>query len=412
MLNLEHKRPFPRAVLRAFLLAVGFVVSAVAGGASAADDTRSLQDDATAFFKWWDEIGLPDLKDSPFVRYRPGWGRAAGGPGDGWDQGFLLSETDRDFTVLGTDLWTRSWEKPRGGETANSAGFERADLAATVDAGVALLASPQPQNRIVDPFVFEREYWQKATYRLLVLARACAARGLRGQALSLLPLATAGNGASDSDDRLSRWKKLIRYGALLAANGRLGDPGATWSDIRREFARWASGPDVSDRAVEAAALIDRTVAREASDAAREVSARCGSNPDTVADLITALRVPGGAELMDPDLARVTGHSPTSAAERLRALGDAAVPHLIEALDDDTYVRHVSSFQGRFHREMQVDRMRDVALAILDDISGHALDKARMTAKVTRGDWAEVVAEAKRWWSARRAQHGSPVDGRK
>ncbi|HTR50656.1 MAG TPA: hypothetical protein VMJ10_08110 [Kofleriaceae bacterium] len=84
-----------------------------------------------------------------------------------------------------------------------------------------------------------------------------------------------------------------------------------------------------------------------------------------------LREVAGHQLSDPgepDLFDAMMGRPPNAADQLVALGPAAIPWLVEALDDDTPTRTIA-WQRSFYPVYFVLRRRDLALKVLERITG-------------------------------------------
>jgi hypothetical protein len=87
--------------------------------------------------------------------------------------------------------------------------------------------------------------------------------------------------------------------------------------------------------------------------------------------IYELRDVAGHQMSDPgepDLFAAEHGRPPNAADQLVALGPASIPRLIAALDDDTPTRTIA-WQRSFYSEYFVLRRRDVALQVLEHITG-------------------------------------------
>lgn len=105
--------------------------------------------------------------------------------------------------------------------------------------------------------------------------------------------------------------------------------------------------------------------------------------------------------------------------KLIALGGAAVPRLVEALDDERFTRSVtwdgSPSKGWIRQACYVERVADLALVALGAITGEDFSEQGRIGRraflrgpgasiVTQGDAAAVQAKARAWWAA----HGKDV----
>lgn len=86
----------------------------------------------------------------------------------------------------------------------------------------------------------------------------------------------------------------------------------------------------------------------------------------------------------------------SPAQQLVALGHAAVPQLIAALDDQRLTRLID-LGGPLPMEARVVRVGDCALAILERISGQTLCSEHFSQMTNHGLTAEAKCKAQTWW---------------
>ncbi len=393
--------------LAAGLLAALAVLSTDAGGprAVAADPPAApagaspLTADERAFFAWWDTLEFPDVTKLPFVKLWTPYGRysAAAGEDEGdWPEGaFLIAEQGREFTVFHTDLTVDRLETtpPDASDERNrGTRFERADLGPYVRDGLARIERVGPEVAwFAKPDPFDAHRWSipNQAFRIAVLARACAGRGLDDLAHRLLdralheqtrPALTQQWGDDDPRPRaaLDSLKGSIESEARDILLRSYSDASLSWADLLRAEERFA-------RAFAPARLTepDGRVARLRAIVAEEQRAR-DHPPKPFESLTQEERI----DRLIHDLRDVGAYDrrwraredeekrPPDAAERLKSIGLPAVPALIDALDDDRVTRSVNVFfshKGQFRDSAWGRLVGDLAWEILDHLSAGTLE---------------------------------------
>lgn len=358
-----------------------------------------LTADEREFFAWWDRLGFPDVGRLPFVRVWTGSYSRTGDddPVPATTQGFLVEEAGPRFRVFLTDLSEfQGTAKEVEGRPWDRVGIDRVDLETFVRAGLDGLEAQGPEIpwfEKSDPFGAHEYALPNHAFRIAVLARACAARGLdelahrlcdRARFEQTRPTVTAQWGLDDSTDRapFSAVKEAIRSEARHVFESGFGDEERTWADLLADAERYASAfaPDtLRDDGDGDVAVLRRIVAAEARRAASKPP-----EPRTEAEQVAAwvdglhavrLFVWSSWGIWERD---AENGRPVQAHHRLEDSGFAAVPALIAALDDVRFtrvVRQQDTGKMQYRGEVDVLRVGDLAWLVLDRISGNALESS-------------------------------------
>ena len=425
MRTVQARRLSPRRFTSVLVLAAGLF-----GRAASADDAEPTADEEAAFYRWWDGLGFPDVVKAPFVEAATAdWTQEEeNGPKTPVHQhAFLVADEGATFVLFTTDLRETRWTKtPPGRPEVERVGHAAADLAAFVRAGVARLrAHEKPvewherwKDPGVDPFDAHRWAVPDQSFRLLVLARACAGRGAPDLAHDLCTLALREAG-DDRDtprstaQRLDAFRKDIAAEARVAFVERLGDRSVSLERLRVDARRLSAAfPDDAESA-EDAKVLDRMIAEDAQRAARPPAEPTGL-PGRLDDWVFRLREEAGPRWADSDGSRPqerggtklpTGPSPR---ERLREAGFAAVPRLLEALSDRTFTRSVlrsPTGHGQIREPVQPYRVRDAAIDLLDEIAagGFRDESGSAFAFHWKDEQSKVDERAREWWKVAQAK---------
>lgn len=407
------------SVLRRVLVAVvGLATALHLAPPSAAGDLALSSDEEAAFYRWWDARGFPDVAKAPFVKVARGeWYQRRGARKTPvYDYAFLVGDAGATFEVFTTDLQRPVLRKtPAGTAEPERVGYEPAELVAFVRAGVEVMrARAEPvawhDDDALDPFRARRYLLPNHAFRLLVLARACAARGAPDLASALCTLALRARWADDDDrprdaaDVLKLLQADVAAEARRGADLRLGAAEVPLPQVRDELLRLAEAfPEDRSFADDAA-----TVARMLTDAARDAPApSAGGTPGAARDaeleaLVVRLReIEGG--VVPGDLRTAPAGAPPTPAQRLVALGFVACPRLIAALSDRSFTRATLVFtsgRGQYRDRVRPYRVRDAAIDVLDRIAAGGFrgeDGAWALHPNTTDAWAALVARVTRWW---------------
>jgi len=380
---------------------------------TALSQTSPLTRDDRDLFKWFDSLGYsPGLADKPLVAVETGlW---TGGTGTNLLPqrllGFLLSEAGDEFVVhLTTATDARYVRRPASGR-AGAIGFTRLNLHATAD----VLARWAREPGSSAPPANMPRYW-RTQLTLFMLARACAASGFDDLAHALVAAAEVAERIEGSPYTL----KLELSGTI--ANQRVAmafadfERGGTRVAFRDEIRRLVLNFPQADFAKterstgrEMVRELDRMIGEDTSHARRPAPAALQGRA-RIAELIYLLRDQHGPQRTMPgypdfvcgwvlsDDGRRACEEQDSPVRQLINAGPAAVPQLIEALEDTRMTRAV-----QYYREglpMQVLRVGDCALQILEAISGlHFTSVAAPLHTLTKNERKAIRNNVMAWWA--------------
>jgi hypothetical protein len=354
-----------------------------------------LTDADRAFFAWWDAHGFPDVGKLPFVKVWTGdWeGRGNDPPVPFVEAGFLLHEDATTFTAFLTNLQTVTLKPTPGRDGPHERiGFDRADLAAYARDGLAVLAKEGPEIpwfRKSDPFGAHRWAIPNQAFRIAVLGRALAARGFDDLARSLCdralheatrPSRTEQYGDDDPSPRAmySSIEEAIEGESAEVLEAKFGDPTLSWTDLLHAHEAWARAfaPQQLDAPDGRVALLRRMVDAEqgrAKDARKPFEKQ--SPEEKIASLVHDLQDESFETYSSWGLSFREEEDSKTPHARLAALGYAAVPALIDAIDDDRLTRASEWYEtgkGQYRNSRSVLRVGELAWRILDHIAGGAL----------------------------------------
>jgi hypothetical protein len=432
------------------LSALGLLLLAlVAGKPSLAAPAGATDGDAAGFARaraWFEGLGYPDLKSLPLVRVWTGsyWSttdaqgnrRVELEPDLGW----LTSEDGDRFRVFTTELRIDRFRREEvSGRPEARVTYDRIDLAETVRDGLAALerlaafekkhdpteARPSPIWKETDPLGDTRMV-PPLRFKGFVLACACARSGQQDLALALWHrlAVLAPWPPKDSWNVLEDLKDAIGHEARRNLIIDLTHQEGTWEEHLAAHRRWFElfpGHAETEQVRSEIASLERTthVATVRHQAATRAWGAM-SDGERADDLVKRLSDPF-AFLLEPIdgtlLATQEGLAVPPGEQwllpQLIALGDAAVPRLIEALTDDRWTRSASwdggVSKGFLRQEVYVERVADLALVALgaitgEDFSGQGRIGRRAFLRgpgesiVTKGAAAAAQAKARAWWA--------------
>ena len=166
---------------------------------------------------------------------------------------------------------------------------------------------------------------------------------------------------------------------------RLADPAVPRSEVLKAL---TANPSAawSEDAVE---ILERMIAEDAAHRPPVVPLAELPMDARVAELIFCLRDEIGCEVgvngSPPDLFQLPGAGEPTTSDRLAALGQAAVPRLVAALDDRRFTRCVGAPRG----QVTVVRIGDAAVRILEKIAGRPFGYDEAARDRARAWWAAV-----------------------
>jgi hypothetical protein len=402
-------KPRVAALVAVLCITFSMVPTPSAQSAGLTRDDRDL-------FKWFDGLGYtPDLTDKTLVAIETGFFTL----GDGTDRvpqrllGFLISESADNFIVHLTTAADARYI--RSGPTSNmgAVDFTRLNLRATAD--VMARWAREPGSAALPPNI--PRYW-RTQLTLFMLARACAAAGFDDLAHDLVAASQVAERLEGSADTLKQELSGTIANQRVAVSFADFERGGTRVAFRDEIKRLVLNfPQADFARLESSAgremvrELDRMIGEDAARAKRPVSIANLQGRARIAELIFLLRDQHGPQRTMPgypdfvcgwalsDEARRACESVDTPARQLISFGPAAVPQLIEALDDTRMTRAVHYYRAGL--PTQVLRVGDCALQILETISGqrftsvaaplHTLSKnERKTLKANVGKWWEMV----------------------
>jgi len=358
---------------------------AVSGSALTAE-TSPLSREDRKLLEWFNTLGYAgNLAIDPLVRItvledKVVDRRDAGGP----QLGFLLSEQGGRFKVLLLSLTTRSFPK----SDVRMERVELADFAREVVAG-------NDGDSVAD----------LESKDIFVLAHACADAGLEQLAHDMIVKARAASREPDHFQEALAYDFAFWDLFNTLTDYRLGAPRA---EVRDRLKRLVNNFPHFDEGIELARDTQQTLSRMV-DEDRRLAKR--TSPKTalegearIRELIFSLRDEAGFQFSQPGSVEFLGpfSAPTSPANQLLAAGYAAVPQLIEALENTRLTR------GVYYRTSPryVVTIGECAAQILQRISGESFylidSRGRFNPKATK-------ARAEAWW-ARHSRQLQPATG--
>jgi hypothetical protein len=373
------------------IIAFSFVMALERIDAAAATDAEEIA--ATA--AWFDSLDLlPDLRDKPYIEisYGKTWVRDAMVERSR-ERGFLLAENGktyalfcdgvdeyRGFTRDGWRIGVKEFRKEGPDPTEiNQRSVRRLDLAAVVDETIAEAQNPEPRAE-----TWKKPFGRNASDRtaVFILARCCSRQGRADLAkkldAALLDLAAKPTNNSTATNAPFRnfVEKDIAHSLMWRAVVEIGKPTVSRLELLAQFERIARDFPASEhhgKAAEYAATLRTMIAEDEAHSAAAKPWAHMSREEQMHEWIFRLRdqhgeqmgEPGGVELLE--LMVPPGGEP-SPGWHLLQLGYAAVPALIEALDDHRLTRSVQCGRS-FYFSHEPLTVSDCAQAILSRISG-------------------------------------------
>lgn len=352
--------------------------------APARADDKLTPEDREAF-EWLSTVGLPDVKDKPYVRIHESQGKEQDYEFTSW----LLAEDADSVHVFGANLAEGQIPKgtPREG-VATVTSLVTIDLA-TFARGY--LDSFHKEEGDHWDEVIGRRLWGALGFRaeIFVLAWGCWRNGLDELAHELraeaVKLKDRSMGREDLKPFLPVVQQQIAARLHWQAAEAFVDPKVSRKELLALYERVANHfPDYDEHkdVADTAATLARMVDEEAKRAARPPAPFDSLTEDEkVAELVYRLR-----------------DDPQDASKQLVAIGLAAVPRLIEALDDQSFTRKLHHGMKAYNRPWP-ERVWEVAKDVLEALSGRGLwdndmygkpDGPRTTAqRLARAWWEEV-----------------------
>jgi hypothetical protein len=412
---------------RSPVLALTLTVAMLPAWRASSRATQSLPiADAIA---WYDTLSLPDVSHRPYVRVATGsWRQTFGQPKENtFVEGFLIHEDATSFTVFLcgvsplTERFEFAWSYPRlttarfvrkvSGPAYEQVGYEVLDLpkvAYDVLDRVRTLAS-RSDSFLLDAFA------RPLTYRAQIFSfgRTCLQNGLQDIGAELIQVAANIPAEGGSRAPAATLRDLLQQqlgeAVIDQAEVDAENPDVSWTSLLKTYADFGTRFPASDKVA---------YARDAAETLRTMIAEDANHHPLPSDQMSAANLvsEGVYQLRNltfvmwvrdgryPDVAIAPdGRQMTTPVDRLVDLGYAAVPQLIDHLDDQRFTRSpVPSFNGT--ESPKVMRVGDVVQRILEHLSGRnfgqwlAPDGSRIPGTVrdrVQSWWADVQGRGDR-----------------
>lgn len=372
---------------------------------------------------WYQTLGYPDVSKAPYVRVATGWSTSVNGQPrvNRFVEGFLLSEEPKAFTVFVCSislledrsesdepypaLTTVRFVRRADGPEAERVGFEKVDLKV---AAPAALARVQKHATADDHFL----QWGRPSHRarIFAFAQACRQKDLAEIAAALEEqagqIADRQTGMKQPALLREYLQEEIGEAVLENAESKFSNPSIPWSELVKPYEKFAERYHANKRiayAQEAETVLRKMIAEEAEHHPKPRAEM--TKAEQIAEDVFLLRdlhvfhwIQGRYPVFD--MSR-DGTDRVEPVERLVDAGEAAVPALIEALDNRRFTR--STVQESMHTQvpMTATRVSRVAEKILERISGRNF-------YVRRNDKGEPASgtirqQAEAWWVERQGK---------
>ena len=393
------------------------LVGVALAGLGRIEAADGITPEAAADFAWFSTLGFPDVRGCPVAHVD------RGGPThwmeqkmpESFEDDFLLRHgEDESFAVLTPELFTLEFKTSPATADQYRVGYETRPLAEAAEDYLRALEK-KPNDREA---VFRRGFGQQLTERaqIFVWAWACERTGLEEQAGRLyaraVAMPTLSARTEEPADFHGRLERDLGYVMIWRATLDFGNVTVPRPQLLAEFERIAKNyPDAeyADRARQTADELRRMVAEDAAHAAKTVESLDSLPPEErTAELIFRLRDQHGEQLSQPGSCNIFTEEETgemlgkrnelTPAKQLVALGYAAVPPLIAALDDKAFSRSVGYWRN-FTYSHYVLTVGDCAEQILDRIAGKQFFHGTTTSSYMGKDeqTKAVKAAVEAWW---------------
>jgi hypothetical protein len=395
--------------LRSVAWCAAWTAAGVAACLVAHADDGGLTEDDRALVAWFDSLDFPALEGDRFGQVVQEWTR----PTDGekaergrsvtaW--GFLVREDEAAFVVRTTALEERSYERSVQGATRVVTTFEPHDLL-----GELRRAADVPgRHGFEAPFATNALFSgadDVGTCSLWVVGASIAAR--RGEAGLAHRLLERGRAEAEQrrDERTPPGLRDevaadLAQTSIWRAKLALDRPDTKREDLLATFRRVAEkfpGTEHGDEAARYAKVLARMVAEDREHAKTARPFESLSPAEQVEELVFQLRDQDGGQFMQPGAPTVftDRRGKDSPAERLVALGAAAVPALLAHFEDDGFTRTIG-FWRDFHYSHYAVTVGEACADIVSRIANRQFGvgwNERWNADRAR----KARAEAEAWW---------------
>ena len=390
-----------------------------------ADSTNSS---AREILAWLETLRFPSLQDCPYVKVTITQTNPQAGEEPGFVRvdGFLLKDSGNAFTIfviaLQENLATYYPMSDPPFWPLTVATFEKESSKAKERAAYKILGFEAEASALKKEFSLPNEdkintdLWHEGFGRHLskpaaiaVFASACRQNHIEKLAAELV------NGISRTyerylsesekekpfqkflEDAISEsllWHATLQFGDLTIPRKQLL---TTFRDLKERFPH-----SRHQSAIQETIKLLEPMVREDEEHRTKPLAEL-TEDEKVRELIFQLRDQNGAQEMQPGwsniFARDDSKNPPSPAARLVKIGYAAVPQLIDALDDSRFTRSVGFHRG-FYYSHYILRVGDCAQVILNRIADRSFYEPESTTGTMFNDKKieETKRQAQAWWS--------------
>lgn len=403
-------------MIRIFNLAISALiwVTVWSGQAARAAVSEQVATEATKEFAWFDSLGFPDVAHKTFGKIPTGQYRDYKGQ---WQtrfvEAFILSTNEQRFSILTLNLEKLEWtNNPTGTTLDPRLGFEKlsvpgeaASLAEEFDA-----VTSNPENwrsefgfgrpRYVTGFILGWACWREGlkddALKIFVASKVAAERRMRQRKETNFH-----NQIEQDLGQALMWRTILKFEDLSVPRSDLLNGLRT---VVKDYPHFK----MTDREKAMPAILETMIAEDAARAARSpVDLKDLSKEERIRELIFRLRDQNGRQRSQPgecDIFYSPDRRTDTPAHQLVEIGFAAVPQLIEALDDEELSRSVG-YRRNFYFSHVVLTVGDCALAILEKIAKKEFfDRKTTTSYMSKDDGVKEAREAaEKWWSEVKAR---------
>lgn len=373
-----------------------------------------LDSNTRADFEWFSKLGFPDVKGREFVRVATGnYTQVVDQPAsarNSYINGFLLSTNRDTFTIFSLGLVTRTYTNSLPG-TADykHVGMEPADVLQSVREELQSLRSPPKYDYVSWRFGTSIS----KTAEAFVLAWACWRQGLEAQAQELYNEAKATPSPYQADHAEPVFRVALENDfaqvLMCRATDAFGNPTISRPELLHRFETILTNyPDskCAKSNLETVTALKRMIAEdEEHQQAGPKDLNQLSTEQKVRELIFRLRDQNGQQIGESvDIfqdwyVRSKLRTTNTPAHQLVAIGYAAVPQLIQALDSRTLTRSVGlAYYGYYPGHVLT--VGDCAGRILERITGKRFARAAWTRNGQSYSYDSLAPRkaAEAWWT--------------
>jgi len=390
---------------RCFLISLPLLLGAALYAAPKEPDHITSED--RGLFEWYDSLGIEDITHARLVRVRTG--NCTVNPDESLNRAdepraFLLSEQGAHFTAVLSDLETISTEHHgKNLKDPEYIGWREVSLKSEVESLLRTLATKRPVDEWADRHdsIDDKIYLPAQAF---ALARYCAAHdqeALSARLMRAVESAAKDQGRDSADYLQMQLSMILEFRAELAlANPQLDRHAQArlFQNVAEKCPKYVE-PSLITKPAEGLRRLAEEDDKHQKLSAEEF-ARLAPG-DQARELVFQLR----DENPDPDEypIRPWPFKPATsngALARLKALGHAAVPALIDALDDDRPSRAVLRNAG-WASTILSRTIQNLALEALEEIIGARLVELLPSPVADKDDemWKQFKTVAEDWWKA-------------